>query len=358
MEEIGKIGVLIPTFNRRHYLSTALDSALGQTYGELEIIVIDNCSTDGTSNFMAGIADARVRYIVNDHNMGMIGSINKGINLFSDQVEWCTILADDDLMGKECIENCARSLKASSAKSIIQAHRIFIDEQGSRIREAAFFPRNVAALDFLRMRSRFEMESYLTGVLFNRTSFREIRGYPSFITGLASDDAFIFALALKDRLVFEEKAQAFIRLHEGAESRTYSDGIRKLDTIAQFKEYCLKVAQESRIFDKGQFKEFEAILRRYVRALNSIFWVKTAHTLLAQKDMSRGQLASLFTIVKRNWDHFTFRVKLDYFIQKFTGILPEQLVCYRSFWMTMIKTAHRVSKLTKGRHDTGNHSTV
>ena len=92
------VGLLIPTYNRKELLAIALSSARCQTHHKIEIIVIDNGSTDGTAEFMSSISDQRVRYVVNENDIGMIGSINKGINLFSDKVEWCTILSDDDLL--------------------------------------------------------------------------------------------------------------------------------------------------------------------------------------------------------------------------------------------------------------------
>lgn len=98
-----KVGLLIPTFNRKAYLAEALHSSRSQTYDNIEIIVIDNGSTDGTAEFMKTIPDSRILYVMNEQNLGMIGSINKGVNLFSSEVEWCTILSDDDVLDNDFI---------------------------------------------------------------------------------------------------------------------------------------------------------------------------------------------------------------------------------------------------------------
>ena len=174
------VGILIPTFNRCHYLANALNSAREQTYSNLEIIVIDNGSIDGTAEVMAGGSDPRVRYVVNEKNIGMIGSINRGINLYSDAVEWCTILSDDDFLDKDFVKNLLHTAVISEAKSIVHSHRIFIDKQGSKIREALLSPREETAFEYIKMRAKFKRETYLTGVLFNRKSFLEIKGYPAF----------------------------------------------------------------------------------------------------------------------------------------------------------------------------------
>ena len=124
---IEKIGILIPTFNRLAYLREALDSVLSQTLKAFQIVVIDNGSTDGTSCYMQTLSDPRVRYVVNEKNLGPIGSINKGIGLMTDEVSWCTILCDDDLLEPNYIEQfyCTYSCHSlfGSFWSLLQLNR-------------------------------------------------------------------------------------------------------------------------------------------------------------------------------------------------------------------------------------------
>lgn len=338
------VGLLIPTFNRRVFLENALNSARGQTYHNIDIIVIDNGSTDGTAEFMAGVYDPRVRYIVNESNIGMIGSINKAVALFSDDVEWCTILSDDDLLDKEFIMNLIHTASDTAAKSIIHSHRIFITKGGNRIREAAFPPKEETALDYIKMRSQFKRETYLTGVMFNRKAFREIKGYPNFSTGLGSDDAFIFALALKDRLVFEQSAIAYIRIHEDAESRDFSDSTTKMRTFQQFGEYCKRVEQESNTLDQTKLRELDNILKKYLRALYSFWWIQSAHYSLTQGDNTHEQLRELLSFAKDNLDKFTFRVKFAVAFEKLTGSLPEAFAVYRICWRNIVKIAQLLKR--------------
>jgi glycosyltransferase involved in cell wall biosynthesis len=339
-----QVGILIPTFNRKTYLEEALKSACEQTYGNIEIIVIDNGSTDGTAEYMSGIADPRVRYVVNEHDIGMIGSINKGINLFSDEVEWCTILSDDDFLDKDFIKNLLHSAITSAAKSIIHSHRIFIDEQGNRIREAVLSPQEETGFDYMKMRANSKRETYLTGVLFNRTAFREIKGYPAFSTGLASDDAFIFALSLKDRLVFERNTVAYIRMHGGAESISCSGGMRKLDTIKQFGEYCKRVAKENVAFNQKQSRDFESAFKKYLKGLYSYWWIQTAHCAVSQKSKTDIELPELLSITKGNLDKLSFRAKFAVACYTLTGFFPEASRGYRTCWEHIINISQLLRK--------------
>lgn len=339
------VGILIPTFNRKSYLETALQSACKQTHSNIAIVVVDNGSTDDTAEFMTRITDLRVRYVVNEKNIGMIGSINKGIALLSDEVELCTILSDDDLLDRDCISNLLHAAIDTKAKSIVHSHRIFIDKHGNKIREAPFSPREETAFDYIKMRSQAKRETYLTGVLFNRKAFGEIGGYPPFATGLATDDAFIFALALKDRLCFAQNAIAYIRIHEEAESRSFSDGMIKMQAIQQFGEYCRRAAQQSDTFDKQQYEEFEKFLNKHIGILNSLCWIQTAHYALSQKNMNHEQLSELFLLARSNPDKFTFRVKLAVACQRLAGIFPEKYACYRACWENLLRFSLSIRKL-------------
>ena len=339
-----KVGILIPTFNRKHFLMLALESALNQSHRELDVIVIDNGSIDGTTALMAGVSDPRVRYIVNENNIGMIASINKGINLFSDEVEWCTILGDDDLLEKNFVDNSLQAAISFGAKTIIHSHRIFIDQQGNKIREAKLAPSEESAFDYIKMRAQFKRETSLTGVLFNRAAFEEIKGYPAFETGWSTDDAFIFALSLKDRLFFTQDAVSYIRIHEEAESSVFSIGLRQLQTFHQFGEYCKKAAQDSGAFDKKQYAEFEESLKKYTGVLNSICWIQSTHHAILQGNTNHGQLAELISFAKNNPDRFTFRVKFAVACHTLTGIFPEGYAAYRALWKNLTKLTLLLNK--------------
>ena len=73
------VTVIIPTYNRAKTLRRSIDSVLQQTYSDLELIIVDDCSTDNTSTLIQEIADSRVRYIRLQHNQGACVARNTGI---------------------------------------------------------------------------------------------------------------------------------------------------------------------------------------------------------------------------------------------------------------------------------------
>ena len=73
------VSVIIPTYNRAHLITRAIRSVLDQTYGDFELIVVDDGSTDNTEGIVNGFNDPRIRYIRHDKNRGVAAARNTGI---------------------------------------------------------------------------------------------------------------------------------------------------------------------------------------------------------------------------------------------------------------------------------------
>ena len=73
------VSVIIPTYNREKTILRAVSSVLNQTYGDLELIVVDDCSTDKTEEIVKSIEDSRVIFVKLEKNSGACVARNTGI---------------------------------------------------------------------------------------------------------------------------------------------------------------------------------------------------------------------------------------------------------------------------------------
>lgn len=73
------VSVIIPTYNRGKVITRSIDSVLNQTYKDLELIIVDDCSTDNTQEIVRQIDDPRVTYICLEENQGACVARNVGI---------------------------------------------------------------------------------------------------------------------------------------------------------------------------------------------------------------------------------------------------------------------------------------
>ncbi len=90
-----KITVIIATYNASETISQALDSILNQTYADVEIIVVDGCSTDNTNAIVESFKDGTIRCLVEKDN-GIYDAMNKGISLA--EGKWVFFMGADDTL--------------------------------------------------------------------------------------------------------------------------------------------------------------------------------------------------------------------------------------------------------------------
>lgn len=129
-----KVSICIPTFNSENYLCEAIESALRQNDQVLEIVIVDNCSTDHTGTLVKDFqkrGDRRIRFYKNDRNIGLAGNFNKCLEYA--QGEYIKFLCSDDLLLPECIEHMAAALDAHQSVSLVCSGRLILNGNGEKI---------------------------------------------------------------------------------------------------------------------------------------------------------------------------------------------------------------------------------
>lgn len=98
------VSVLIPCYNVEAYVEESVSSIINQTYTDLEIIVINDCSTDRTKEILESLAqrDTRIKVFNNDTNLKLIETLNRGVSLCNG--EYIARLDADDIAFPERIE--------------------------------------------------------------------------------------------------------------------------------------------------------------------------------------------------------------------------------------------------------------
>jgi len=75
------ISVLMPVYNGESHLKEAIDSILNQTFTDFEFLIINDGSTDSSEDIILSYNDERIRYVINETNLGIVKTLNRGLDL-------------------------------------------------------------------------------------------------------------------------------------------------------------------------------------------------------------------------------------------------------------------------------------
>ncbi len=122
------VSVVIPTYNGARWLGQAVESALGQTMGDLEILIVDDASTDGTVEVARAFSDPRVTVRAETANLGLFGNSNRAARLARGR--YLKYLYQDDELAPECLAELTRAMEADPRLALATSERTLIDGEG------------------------------------------------------------------------------------------------------------------------------------------------------------------------------------------------------------------------------------
>jgi len=158
-EKPGLLSVIIPNYNYARYIAEAIESVAAQDYAPIELVVVDDASTDNSveaiNEAVAGIGNlARIEVIALEQNVGKLGAMNRALEVI--EGEYLIILDSDDRLTPNYATRCIAELKKARAENehigfvytdcnLISADGEFLD----RGRSTAFKPELLEIYSFI-----------------------------------------------------------------------------------------------------------------------------------------------------------------------------------------------------------------
>lgn len=124
--ELPLVSVVIPVYNGATYLAEAIGSALSQGYANFELVVVDNCSNDGSDGIALTAAgrDRRARVVQNERHLPMMANWNHAMRQIAPAARYVKVLHSDDLLLPECLERMVALAEAHPGVAIVGAYRL------------------------------------------------------------------------------------------------------------------------------------------------------------------------------------------------------------------------------------------
>jgi len=158
----SKVSIVLPTYNGRRYLAEAVRSCTAQSHRNLEIILVDDASTDGSSELLTDLArtDDRIRLVRHERNQKLPATLNTGFrHSTGDYLTWTS---DDNIMHPDAIEVLLAALQQNPGVDFVYSDWILCDENGAFLKRQVVKPperlalRCVVGPSFLYHRSVYE----------------------------------------------------------------------------------------------------------------------------------------------------------------------------------------------------------
>lgn len=128
---LPSVSVCIPAYNNEGYIIETINSVLAQTFTDFELVVIDDCSKDGTAAVVETVTDSRVRLVRNEKNLGMAGNWNRCIE--EAKAPLVKILCADDVLYPDSLHLEVKALQDNPDINLVSSDTALINLQGERV---------------------------------------------------------------------------------------------------------------------------------------------------------------------------------------------------------------------------------
>lgn len=124
-----KVTVALITYNRARFLAEAMDAVLAQSFEDLELLLLDNASTDETSEVVSRCKDPRLRYVRHPHNIGAVANGNAAFDFA--RGEYLIITHDDDRMTRDLLSREVAVLDSNPDVLLVASNIAYMDAGGA-----------------------------------------------------------------------------------------------------------------------------------------------------------------------------------------------------------------------------------
>lgn len=236
MQEL--VSVIIPLYNCERYISKTIKSVVRQTYNNVEVIIIDDCSCDGSCNVVTKWinSDHRIQLVKNDENMGMMRTVNKGLEICKGT--YGIILGCDDILPEDYLVNMIECMSKTCVFSFCNPY--YIDENDNII---GLYRNNIK--EYMSKKSLNDALAFScvipsTGLVVRLEALKKIGGYPIAYKNYGEWMVWIKLLALGD-FCFCENVHSLYRVRTGNLTASFN----KNELLERYWEECRVLAKNS-----------------------------------------------------------------------------------------------------------------
>lgn len=259
-----KFSIILPVRNGGEYIKQCINSILTQQLQDFNLLVLDNCSTDGTSEWLASLENEKIKiYPANESlsiekNWGRIISIPKN--------EFITMIGHDDVLDSNYLSIMESLINKYPDAGLYQTHFRFIDSEGRQIKKSLPMAENQKPAEVLHNFLCQKMDIMGTGFMMRSRDYDAAGGIPAYPNLLFADMELWIELSKKSYLAIDKRECFSYRKHHTAATATSTDA-KVLKSVEQFVYYLDNLKNSDRVLAEVIKKDCDYFLRQYCQGI-------------------------------------------------------------------------------------------
>jgi len=213
---MARFTVFLPVRNGMPYVRECVNGILAQKHPGVEIVILDNMSTDGTAEWVATVEDPRVRLVRSDRSLTMAESWGRTLTM--PKGEFMTVIGHDDVFDPDFFDIIDRLIMEHPEASLYTTAFRLIGAGGRVMRRSNVVPVRESAAEYLASRLKWERDVSATGYVFRSADYDRLGGFPPAEGLYFSDDSLWLMLSQQSYKVVYPGVAFSVRLHDGSVS--------------------------------------------------------------------------------------------------------------------------------------------
>ncbi len=302
---MARFSVILPVKNGGEYVKLCVKSILGQSLPDFSLDVLDNCSSDGTLEWLQKLNDPRINIHLSDIPLTIEENWSRILHLPMN--EFMTFLGHDDLLDSNFLEEMDSLIKKHPNASFYQAHFRYINEQGNCIRSCKPMDEEQKASAFLAF-FLSGMGELSIGQVIRSKDFVEVGGIPNYPNLLYADFELWMRLLHRGYRASLHTECCSYRIH-GSSTTTSSSKLKYYYAYLRLLDYFISL--------KERKNEFGEIFRKYGLNFFKTYCQVVSHHILQVPHSEREGVRVQFILKE-------FKERIDLLIPG-NDFLPEEI---------------------------------
>lgn len=235
----GLVSIAIPAY-KKTYLAEAIESALGQTYQNIELIIVNDHSPYDLDSVVSQYDDKRIRYYKNKINLGkrsIVHNWNKCLDYA--RGEFFVLLCDDDVMSPNFVSDMLKLASDYHDCNVFHARKWEMDERNGVLSETSAWPEFESHYDFVKHYFDGDRRFTISEFLYRTPIVKQLK-YKVFPVGFFSDDASMIMFTKEGGIVSSQQALMTFRFSNEHITSNGNYNIGKARAMRQFLKWAKK----------------------------------------------------------------------------------------------------------------------